>query len=91
MLREALTGLATAPEGRDAKGACRHCCARRAIRRVTDLHDQARRTAASKIRSAISSAWEMMPRWLAATSIVLAFMGLAMNRSRSGLIVRCRR
>jgi hypothetical protein len=44
--------------------------------------------AASRIRCAISSGWEISERWLAFTSIVLAPIRLAMNRSRSGLIVR---
>lgn len=46
------------------------------------------RPAAFRIRSAISWGWEMSDRWLAFTSIVVAPMRLAMNRSRSGLIVR---
>jgi hypothetical protein len=37
---------------------------------------------------AMISGWEIRERWLAFTSIVLAFMRLAMKRSRSGLMVR---
>ncbi len=44
--------------------------------------------AASRIRLAMISGWEIRERWLAFTSIVLAFMRLAMKRSRSGLMVR---
>ena len=43
---------------------------------------------ASMMRSATSRALETIDRWLASSSIVLAFIRLAMNRSRSGLIVR---
>src|SRR5580698_7239105 len=44
--------------------------------------------AASMISFVISSGWEISERWLAFTSIVFAPIRLAMNRSRSGLIVR---
>ena len=46
------------------------------------------RPAARRIRSVISCGCEMSDKWLAFTSIVVAPMRLAMNRSRSGLIVR---
>jgi hypothetical protein len=46
------------------------------------------RPAASAIKSAISSGWEISARWLAFTSMVLAPIRLAMKRWRSGLIVR---
>jgi len=44
--------------------------------------------AASRIRAAIVSGCDISARWLAFTSIVFAPMRFAMNRSRSGLIVR---
>jgi hypothetical protein len=44
--------------------------------------------AASRIRFAIVSGWEIIERWLAFTSIVFAPIRFVMNRSRSGLIVR---
>ena len=44
--------------------------------------------AASSMRSVISCGWEMSDKWLAFNSIVVAPIRLAMNRSRSGLIVR---
>src|SRR6201999_4608459 len=44
--------------------------------------------AASMIRSATSRALDTIERWLASSSIVLAFIRCAMNRSRSALIVR---
>src|SRR5215831_5090739 len=43
---------------------------------------------ASRIRAAIVSGCEIKERWLAFTSIVLAPIRFAINRSRSGLIVR---
>jgi hypothetical protein len=46
------------------------------------------RPAACKMRSVISCGCEMSDKWLDFTSIVVAPMRLAMNRSRSGLIVR---
>jgi hypothetical protein len=49
---------------------------------------QSESPAASRIRLAISSGWEISDRWLAFTSIVLAPMRLAMKRSKSGLMVR---
>jgi hypothetical protein len=44
--------------------------------------------AASRIKPVITSGWEISETWLAFTSMVLAPMRLAMNRSRSGLMVR---
>ena len=44
--------------------------------------------AASMMRSATSLGLDTIDRWLASSSIVLAFIRLAMNRSRSGLMVR---
>ena len=44
--------------------------------------------AASSMRSVISCGWETSDKWLAFNSIVVAPIRLAMNRSRSGLIVR---
>jgi hypothetical protein len=46
------------------------------------------REAASRINCEIVSGCEIRDRWLASTSIVLAPIRFAMNRSRSGLIVR---
>ena len=45
------------------------------------------RPAAAKIRSAISLGWDTRDRWPASSSTVVAFMRLARNRSRSGLMV----
>ena len=44
--------------------------------------------AASSISRVMTCGWEIIDRWLAFTSMVLAPMRLAMKRSRSGLIVR---
>ena len=44
--------------------------------------------AACEISWAISCGWEISDKWLAFTSMVLAFIRFAMKRSRSGLIVR---
>src|SRR5258707_13774175 len=44
--------------------------------------------AALRIKFAIVSGCEIRARWLAFTSMVVAPMRLAMNRSRSGLMVR---
>ena len=44
--------------------------------------------AASMIRLATSRAFDTIDRWLASSSMVLAFIRWAMNRSRSGLMVR---
>ena len=45
------------------------------------------RPAAARIRSATSSGCETSDRWPASSSIVVAFIRLARNRSRSGLMV----
>jgi len=73
-------------EGLQAKGEVRAHARRVAY--LTRTHLLIVRPAACRIKSAISCGCEINDRWLEVSSIVVAPIRFAMNRSRSGLMVR---